>query len=217
MDLANPNAIVDQIYRSGYFTNHGPLAKKLEDELQGFFQVENAIVVGNESLALIIALAGLKLSGRVGVSARCPELAFSAVAWAGFEPVIADVERVPDNWVDAVVCPSLKGETDHALLRQAQARDCKIVVYQHGHFSRKLEGGLVVTVTTVGPTANGPTPHCAVILTNDGVLAEKYRNIRSSYGARKTVDVRATANGRVSEFQAGMALIFLQGLRTQAT
>jgi hypothetical protein len=50
--------------------------------------------------------------------------------------------------------------------------------------------------------------------TNHGLIADElartYRNIRSSYGARKTVSVMATVNGRVSEYQAGLALKFIQ-------
>lgn len=217
MNLANPNEIVEQIYRSGYFTNHGPLAKGLEDSLQGFFQIENAVVVGNESLALIMALAGLDLSGRVGVSARCPDFSVNAVAWAGLEPVILQGDAIPDDLVAVLVCALPGGGTDRALLRHAESHRCKIVVYQHGHIGREIERGPVVTVTTVGVTSGAPTAHCAVILTADGALAEKYRNIRSSYGARKTVEVRATANGRVSEFQAGMALIFLQSIGDQGS
>lgn len=213
MNPANPNAIVERIYASGYFTNHGPLARELEDSLQKYFRVGNAVVVGNESLALIIALAGLDLRGRVGVSALCPELAVDAVAWAALEPVLTRGEAVPDDLAAFLLCTRPGGETDRALLRHALSRQGRIVVYQDGHFGRKLEAGPVATVTTVGPpTAGAPTAHCAVILTDDDALAEKYRNIRSSYGARKIVEVRATANGRVSEFQAGMALLFLQSV-----
>ena len=48
------------------------------------------------------------------------------------------------------------------------------------------------------------------IATNDPELAEKYRNIRSSYGTRRKLDVVATCNGRFSEFQAGVGLKSLQ-------
>jgi hypothetical protein len=215
MTMKNPNQVVDQIYGSGYFTNHGPLAKELEESLQDYFQVGNAVVVGNESLALIIALAGMDLGGRVGVSAHCPEFVVNAVAWAALESVITHVESAPDDLVAVLICAGPVGVTDLALLHHARSRRTKIVVYQHGHFGRKLEDGPVVTVTTVGTTAGVPTSHCAVILTDDGSLAEKYRNIRSSYGARKIVEVRATANGRVSDFQAGMALMFLQNVRNR--
>ena len=216
MNLANHDDVMAHIYASGYFTNHGPLAKQLEETLQALFPIDHAVVVGNESLALIMALAGLNLRGRVGVSADCPEFVSGAVAWAGLEAVAGPGSQPPDKLVAVLVCARRGTFPDPALLRHAQSRDLPAVVYQHGHFSRHLEPAPVITVTSLGGHSEAPSAHCAAILTSDPALAEKYRNIRSSYGARKIVDVRATANGRVSEFQAGMALLFLQNPRNQS-
>jgi dTDP-4-amino-4,6-dideoxygalactose transaminase len=49
-----------------------------------------------------------------------------------------------------------------------------------------------------------------IITTNDDNLAEIFRNIRSSYGARKVLKVKATCNGRFSEIQAGIGLNILK-------
>jgi dTDP-4-amino-4,6-dideoxygalactose transaminase len=48
------------------------------------------------------------------------------------------------------------------------------------------------------------------VCTIDGGLAARLRNIRSSYGAGVPVHVRRTANGRMSEAQAAIALLSLQ-------
>jgi len=50
------------------------------------------------------------------------------------------------------------------------------------------------------------------ITTNDDAIAEKLRNIRSSYGARKSVEVYRTSNGRMSEAQAAIGLFNLEHL-----
>jgi len=51
-------------------------------------------------------------------------------------------------------------------------------------------------------------------ITNHGLIADELartcRNILSSYGARKNVSVMETVNGCVSEYQAGLALKFIQ-------
>ncbi|NJM31656.1 MAG: hypothetical protein HC848_00610 [Limnobacter sp.] len=52
----------------------------------------------------------------------------------------------------------------------------------------------------------------ACILCPCDALAEKLRNIRSSYGMRKAVPVVKTANGRMSEAQAAFGLLALQTL-----
>jgi dTDP-4-amino-4,6-dideoxygalactose transaminase len=50
------------------------------------------------------------------------------------------------------------------------------------------------------------------ISTDDDELAARLRNIRSSYGAGHSVHVRRTANGRMSEAQAAIALLSLKSL-----
>jgi dTDP-4-amino-4,6-dideoxygalactose transaminase len=50
------------------------------------------------------------------------------------------------------------------------------------------------------------------ITTNDDALAARLRNIRSSYGAGKPVDVVKTSNGRMSEAQAAIGLLNLDTL-----
>ena len=67
-----------------------------------------------------------------------------------------------------------------------------------------------VRICLLDANADKNSPNCAVILTANNELARTYRNIRSSYGARETVSVMATVNGRVSEYQAGLTLKLIQ-------
>ncbi len=215
MLFKNQQDIVEHIYDSGYFTNHGPLAKQLEESLQRYFGVEHAVAVSNESLALVMALAGLDLKGRVAVSAPCPEFAFSAVAWAGLEPIRCPAPTAPDGVVALLLCVDETSPASTPLLEKYAG--LKTVIYRPGPPDPKIvtsppQGNDRVVVTTIAETGEAPSAACATILTADATLAEKYRNIRSSYGARQIIDVTATANGRVSEFQAGLALLLLQNL-----
>ena len=58
--------------------------------------------------------------------------------------------------------------------------------------------------------AGGGKVHCleegACVCTDDDDLADRLRNIRSSYGAVRRVDVPLTGNGRMSEAQAALNL-----------
>lgn len=216
MSLKDYRSVIDSIYGSGYFTNHGPLAQKLEESLQRIFEIENAVVIGNETLAVIIALAGLKTSGCVVVSAGCPDFLVNAVAWAGLEPVVFGSDGVPGEIAAFLVYDGGgEGTAKTSLVNLAKSKHRKAVLYQPG--LQFLRGGTRpfprddhVVVAPLGDVGREPSSRCAAILTGSSDLAENCRNIRSSYGARKTVEVTATANGRVSEFQAGMALVFLE-------
>ncbi len=51
------------------------------------------------------------------------------------------------------------------------------------------------------------TDHGAIVLTDNEQIANKIRNIRSSYGAPVKVNVPITGNGRMSEAQAVLILL----------
>jgi dTDP-4-amino-4,6-dideoxygalactose transaminase len=230
VSLLNNKSIVDSIYLTGYFTNHGPTANDLERALADFFDIENSVIVSNESLALVIALAGLQLRCRIVVPAYCPGFVYNSVIWSGLDPVVLDVEldshnismeklksncRGDDSIGAILICDFWGGGNVCSLIEFALSLNLKVIVYQCGYFAHVRSCGMrypidnVVTVLTVGFDSYLPTTSCASILTSDNDLAERYRNIRSSYGAMDVVKVKTTANGRVSEFQAGEAKLFL--------
>lgn len=215
MNLSDQKEIVEQIYRSGYFTNHGPLAKKLEETLQDYFSISNAVVVSNESLAVIMALAGLDLAGRVEIMGDCPDYLFQAVSRPGLVPSRAHATVVASAPSILFALLPVENLLSTDLANQARRRGVRLVCFQSWQPASRLLIADAVTIVKLGGSTDVPSAHCAAILTSDEFLAEKYRNIRSSYGVRKLVEVRATANGRVSEFQAGLALLFLQNLGNQ--
>jgi len=229
VSLANQDDILNQIYETGYFTNHGPAAVSLENTLQTVFQSDHAVIVSNETLALVMALAGLDISGHIAMSAFCPAFVRNAVLWAGLEPELIDIgddsgcmsiqafEQVCSEHkdIDAVlVCDMWCREQTRPLIEELLAKGVWVIVYQCGQFDSSLLGKKekLITIVSVGEQSCLPTANCAAILTSSGGLAEIYRNIRSSYGARETIKVKATANGRVSEYQAGQATVFLNNI-----
>lgn len=215
MNLAQQRSIVEMIYRSGYFTNHGPLAQKLEKVLQDYFSISNAVVVSNESLAVIMALAGLDLTGRVEITGDCPDYLVQAASRAGME--VAHAPATAAGAAPTVHFMFLPPEpfSPAGPTEQSKRNGGQLVLFHSGWPVHRPLVTEAITIVVLGGRTVSPSAHCAAILTSDDVLAEKYRNIRSSYGVRKPVDVRATANGRVSEFQAGMALLFLQNLEAK--
>nr|WP_245844175.1 hypothetical protein [Nibricoccus aquaticus] len=176
----------------------------------------NAVVVSNESLAIMMALAGLNLSGRVGVLPHCPEPILKASTWAGLEAVACSPDSSTAGLTAVLSYEMEPRPKNNSLLDDARKQGLPTIIFKHAAFSRDARlsslsaNDPTATIAIVGENNAVPSSVCAVILTADSLLAEKYRNIRSSYGARKLTEVKATANGRVSEFQAGMAMVFLQ-------
>lgn len=184
-----------KLYENRFFVNHGPLAQKFELTLCHHFSAQHAVTVGNSTLALLIAAQGF-LTGKVGVSPSCNPIVVDALRMAALEWVVGfdDVESAVVDDMDTPLPRLTKVVTYSTCLPKAGV-----------HVPR--DG--VVSVFSLGSESNVSTLQGGVIVTNDGELADVFRNIRSSYGMRAKKTVKATCNGRFSEFQAGIGLIRL--------
>lgn len=217
------------IFSREYYTNHGPLLNELEAKLEKMLGVKNAICVTNGTIALIIASKALGIEGKV----ICPAFSFIATAqaltWANLTPVFCDVdinthhitanevEKLIDKDVSAILAVNLWGNSANAeeLQKLADQKNIKLYFDSAQGFGSERNG---VNLASLGEASifsfhatkilNAAEGGC--ICTNDDELAERIRNIRSSYGVRKVVDIPFTGNGRMSEAQAAMALLSLE-------
>ena len=217
------------IFDRQYYTNHGPLVKELEARLEGFFGVKHAVCMTNETIALMIAAKAIGLKGKVIM----PSFSFVGTAqsliWAGLEPVFCDVD--PDNHqMTAGKAALLIDEDVSAILgvhmwgNPCNPRDLERLADERGlqlYFDAAHAFGCTSDNVTIGNfgdlevfsfhdanVLNAAEGSC--VCTNNGQLAARLRNIRSSYGAGKKVSVPLTGNGRMSEAQAAMALMSLE-------
>ncbi|HQT76555.1 MAG: hypothetical protein B7Z80_27135 [Rhodospirillales bacterium 20-64-7] len=232
---ARIEAALDGIIERHWYTNHGPLAQELEQRLQAMLGVRHAVCVVNGTIGLVMAAEALGLRGKVLLPATARQAAVDSLAWTGLQPVFADAN--PDTLLTdrghmqaaaeqagSGLCAmlatrpwGLHGDTagpialasEHAIpvwfdssdalgsigldeSRPGRAGACEVFSLGPGRMVTATEGGCIVT--------------------DDDELAARLRNIRSSYGAGHPVKVVRTANGRMSEFQAAVALLSLDDL-----
>lgn len=219
------------IFKCRYYTNQGPLADLLESRLADYLQVRHVVCVTNATIGLKMAAEGLGIKGRVIL----PSFTFIATAqsllWNNLVPVFCDVdrethyldfnhlERLLRRGANAVLPVNLWGgaydmERIHAL---AQRYDIPFYFDSaHGMGcvtrGRPLGGFGNAEVFSMHATKVLSAGEGGCIATNDGDLAERLRNIRSSYGVRTPVHVERTANGRMSEAQAALGLLSLDAI-----
>lgn len=186
--------VILEIYKNRYFVNHGPLAQAFEEALCHHFSSRHAVTVGNSSLALLIAIKGF-FTGKVGVAPGCGPKILEAVRMAAL-----DLAESFEKATSVVVMG------DNAPVGVPQVVTFSPTLPKRGR--HKAREGIVATFS-LGPDPNLTPLQGGVIVTNDDNLAEIFRNIRSSYGTREKKDVMATCNGRYSEFQAGLGLMWL--------
>jgi dTDP-4-amino-4,6-dideoxygalactose transaminase len=217
------------IFERQYYTNQGPLTQQLEEKLQKFLRVKHSVCVTNATIGLMMTAEAMGLSGKVIMPACTFIASAQSLSWTGIEPVFCDInvnsgqieiEQISaliDIDVSAIMGVNLwGGACNHQALAElanakgvqlyfdsAHAFGCTVDGVQIGNFGRaevfSFHSSNILSATEGG-----------CICTNDDELAARLRNIRSSYGADRPVNVVKTANGRMSEAQASIALMSLE-------
>lgn len=217
------------IFDRHYYTNHGPLAQEFEENLAAFFDVKHVICVTNATIGLMMAAEALGLKGSVIMPSFTFIASAQSLKWCGLTPVFCDVdpethqlspegvEALIDDDVSAILAVNLwGGACDVKSLKQisdnknielyfdsAHSFGCQIDGMPIGNFGRAEVFSFHAT-KVLSATEGG------CVTTNDDEVAARLRNIRSSYGAGKKVDVIRTTNGRMSEAQAAIGLLSLE-------
>jgi dTDP-4-amino-4,6-dideoxygalactose transaminase len=227
------NEIVDGIYSRKYYTNHGPLVRKLEEKLQEFLGVKHVMCMTNASIGLMIAAKALDIKGNVLVPAFSHVSMAQSVIWADLLPVFFDVDEfdyhldidnVEQNFsssINAILAVNQFGGTCkiEKLDKLSELHNCKTYYYSADLFGANYNnkkygqfGDLEVFSFHETDVLNASQGGC--VCTNNDNLAARIRNIRSSYGSGPTVSIPYTGNGRMSEIQAGVALAVFDNLET---
>ena len=85
---------LSEIWESRWLTNNGPVLKRFTRELCHFFDTENLCLFNNGTLALQIALQGMRLSGEVITTPFTFVATTHALYWNQIRPVFADITPV---------------------------------------------------------------------------------------------------------------------------
>lgn len=86
---------LEQIWESKWITNDGDFHQEFEKKLADFLGVKYISLFANGTLALIIALQELKITGEVITTPYSFVASTHALWWNGIKPVFADIE--PEN------------------------------------------------------------------------------------------------------------------------
>lgn len=217
------------IFAREYYTEYGPLNQQLEQKLQQFIGVKHVICVTNATIGLMMVADAMGLSGKVILPAFTFIASAQSLTWAGLEPVFCDVDPnthqiainqiggLIDNDVGAIMGVNLWGGAckSKQLTELADAHGIQLYFDSAHAFGCAVDG---VKIGNFG-CAEVFSFHASHILsateggcicTDDDDLAGRLRNMRSSAGAGKSVEVTKTVNGRMSEAQAAIALMSLE-------
>ncbi len=190
-----------------WYTNHGPMARRLEAAVAERLGAPHAIAVTNPTIGLIMLAEAQSLRGEVLLSALAPPRCAQSLAWAGLCPVFCDVE--PEGLGLNVSSAAGAAGSGTAAILATPGADLARLAGLATEQNLPCYGDTIALSAGPGLIAlpmTGDDAGIACLLTDDNDLAARLRNIRSSYGAGRPVPGNRTANGRVSEIQAALAL-----------
>jgi dTDP-4-amino-4,6-dideoxygalactose transaminase len=216
------------IFERQYYTNQGPLVNLLEERLAARLQVRHAICVTNATIGLSMVAEALAVGPRVIIPAFTFIATAQSLLWGGRMPIFCDVdlqshhldvvhlERLLKEGADAILAVNLWGGACNVEEIEVLSRKYGVPLYFDSAQAfgstvggRPIGGFGEAEVFSFHATKMMSTTEGGCITTNQDDLAERLRNIRSSYGVREVVNVDRTANGRMSEAQAAIGLLSL--------
>ncbi len=228
--------IIDQISKTNYYTHNGPLLQKLESELAIYLGVDYVLAVTNGTIGLIIALEALHKEGSILTPRFSFPATMNAICMVGSTLFYCDTLRYSPNvclesleeklinnkTISTVLLPNLWSTVNNIdeinflsnkynfdlIYDSSQAFSCS---YKDQKIS--INGNAEVFSFHATKLITGFEGGC--ITTNNKYLYEKLSHIRSSYGAIGNFDMPIkTANGRMSELQAGLCLKSLSKIKS---
>ncbi|CAM2057408.1 putative DegT/DnrJ/EryC1/StrS [Desulfovibrionales bacterium] len=219
-------AAVTQVFTHGNVLQ-GPETIILENRLANLFSIDNAVVVGSGTDALIMALRSLNLptDGKVAVTSLSFIASASAIVHTGSIPVFVDVEDkylfakedvlfdlVDKKRVDAVIAVHLYGQMTELSAVHTRAREQGIPVIEDaaqalGATRHKQAPGCYSEVTCVSfdPTkVIGAHGSGGALLTADPEQAKKLRKLRYHGHAGNRIYTEIGYNSQLPTVQAAL-------------
>lgn len=114
-DLDKVNKRLSEIWETAWVTNNGPQKQALKQKLTDYLEAENCSLFSNGTLALLLGLKALNLTGEVITTPFTFPATVQALDWNGLTPVFCDIE--PDTLtIDVSKIEALITEKTSAIL-----------------------------------------------------------------------------------------------------
>ena len=114
-DMTKVNIRIKDIWNSKWITNIGVQHIELEKRLKKYLKIENLVMFGNGTLALMLGLKALNLTGEVITTPFTFPATTQCLEWNGLTPVFCDIDKYTLN-IDASKIENLITEKTTAIL-----------------------------------------------------------------------------------------------------
>jgi dTDP-4-amino-4,6-dideoxygalactose transaminase len=222
-------SLIESIWETNQLTNNGSLLKQFESMVKDYLGVGSFQFVTNGTLALQLAISGLKIDGGEIITTPFSYVATtSAILWQRCQPVFADID--PDSFCmdPEKIEPCITESTKAILPVHVFGNACKIerieqiaaanglkVIYDAAHaFGVNYNGKSImsngdVSVCSFHATKLFHTIEGGGIVCADNQVDEKI-DLQKRFGHNADTHLDVGINAKANEFQAAMGICNLK-------
>jgi dTDP-4-amino-4,6-dideoxygalactose transaminase len=223
-----------QIWESKHVTNNGPFHQKFEAELCHFLGGKYCNLFCNGTLALILALKALEITGEVITTPFTFVATSNAIKWVGAEPVFCDITESDYNIDVAKIEELISPKTTAILAVHVYGNPCDVyeieriakkhnlrVIYDAAHaFNVKINNEPVtnfgdLSILSFHGTKLFHTFEGGATITNSSELKDKIDKLKN-FGFQSEESVfEVGINAKMNELQASMGLLNLDYVESE--
>jgi len=220
---------LEEIWKNKILTNDGPFHKKFEKALAEHLDVEHINLFTNATIALVVGLQALRITGEVITTPFSFVATTHALKWNGITPVFCDIEEetlnIDPDKIEALITPKttaimpvhVYGHPCDTEKIQAIADKYGLkVIYDAAHaFGIKmnynnlfLEGDM--SVLSFHGTKLFTTFEGGAIISKDEKLKKRIDYLKNFGFADELTVIAPGINGKMNEFQSVIGLLSLE-------
>jgi len=225
---------LEDIWESKWLTNNGKFHQELEAELCKYLDVKYCSLFSNGTLALIVGLQSLRITGEVITTPYSFVATTHSLHWNGIKPVFCDINEhdfnINSNKIEALITP----KTTAILPVHVYGNPCDFikigeiadtyglkVIYDAAHaFGVNFNGKSILnygdmSILSFHATKVFNTIEGGAIITNDKKLKERIDFLKNFGFADEVTVVAPGINAKMNEIQAAFGLLQLKNIQIE--
>lgn len=236
-DLERYQAGISEIWSNRWLTNNGPVLQRYEKNLQNHFGTPNVCAFNNGTLALQIALQGMKIEGEVITTPFTFVATAHCLVWNNVKPVFVDIDRQTYTIDPDAVEAAITSRTSAILAVHVFGTPCHLTrlqqIAQHHHLALIYDAAHAFGVRVYNPASGsmhsiGLAGDCSMfslhstklyhsieggLLTfNDAKYKKIFEYLRNFGFENETEVMMVGTNAKMNEMQALMGNLILPDL-----
>ena len=233
-DLKEVNEELQEIWASQWLTNGGSKHQKLEEELKKTLDVPALSLFNNGTIALIVAVQSLKLSGEVITTPFTFPATPHILPWNGITPVFGDIDEntftLDADKIEKLITPNTTGilgvhvygmPCNVQKIQEIADRHGLKVIYDAAHaFGTEIDGVSIGTFGDISMFSFHSTKLFHTLeggaLTYNNIHLKQTIDLLKNFGIKNEEEVVMPGiNGKMNEVQAAIGLINLRHIELE--